>query len=192
MTGSKVYATAFIYGKYKNFNSSVNSVLLYKGISEEITVYSGENILSLKLKEIPDTTIGIEGISFDSYYEKVFSDGTVSSSKCNDSQGSIRNFYFKSSDELQTLPIYIYPKFNNSLSIDDSEVKVKYFLNGVEQTATSDKKLLIDDSEDLIDSSLADSVNKVIVFVEYKGEVKSEEIQFYVYDTASDSTAEGQ
>lgn len=192
VTGSKVYATAFIYGKYKNFSSSVKSVLLYKGISEEITVYSGENILSLKLKEIPDTAIEIEGISFDSYYEKKLADGTVSSSICNDSQNQIRNFYFNSSDELLTLPIYIYPEFNNSLSIENPEVKVSYFLNGVEQTATSDNKLLIDDSEDLIDSSLADSVNKVVVFVEYKGEVKSEEIQFYVYDTAPDSTTESQ
>lgn len=192
VAGSKVYATAFIYGKYKNFNSSVNSVLLYKGISEEITVYSGENILSLKLKEIPDTTIGIEGISFYSYYEKVLADKTVSFSKCNDSQNPTRNFYFKSSDELQTLPIYIYPKFNNSLSLDNPEVKISYFLNGVEQTPTSENKLLIDDSEYLINSSLAGSVNKVVVSVEYKSEVKSEEIQFYVYDTDSNSTAESQ
>lgn len=85
-----------------------------------------------------------------------------------------------------------------SLSTEESNTitvpvqTVSYLLNGVEQTPTSENKLLIDDSEYLINSSLSGSVNKVVVSVEYKNEVKSEEIQFYVYDADPNSTAESQ
>lgn len=163
--GSKVKVSAVIYSLENNMRFRE-----YGGTSPEITVVPGENTVPLTLSSISDSSeISLSSLEFSLESALVSEDSSWTSQEVS----SI------AAQKLSASPLKIRPKMQN-LSVE--QVKVSFFLNGVEQKVSDDGTFELS----LTNESLKES-NIILVTVSYGGCVASKEI---LLEITSSSTEE--